>query len=61
MESSVGGEDQQPSGLVAPADLVLADDGLHDRIEPALGGVQVARDLSLFDFSLKIENYDIKT
>ena len=30
------------SHLVPPSDLVLADDGLHDGVEAALGRVQVA-------------------
>lgn len=38
--------------LVAPPDLVLADDGLHNGVEAALRRVQVARHLSALHLSL---------
>lgn len=42
MEPCIRGEHEQTAHLVAPADLLLAHDGLHDRVEPALWCVQVA-------------------
>ncbi|KAF9410969.1 hypothetical protein HW555_010101 [Spodoptera exigua] len=43
METSVCGENKKSPSLVSPADLLLAHHGLHDRVEPSFGGVQVAR------------------
>lgn len=43
VEPGVGREDQEATGLVAPADVLLAHHSLHDRVEPALRRVQVTR------------------
>lgn len=42
VEAGVRGEDQEATGLLAPADLLPAGDGLHDGVEATLGCVQVA-------------------
>ena len=51
VEARVCGEDEQPTSLVPPPDVVLADDGLHDGVEAALGSVEVAGDLGLVDLA----------
>lgn len=43
VEGGVRGEDQEATGAVAPADPILAHNGLHDGVKAALGRVQVAR------------------
>lgn len=56
VEAGVGREDEELAGLLPPADLLLAHDGLHDGVEAALGGVEVAGDLGALDLALSLGN-----
>ena len=47
VEPCVRGEDEESPGLVPPSDDVLAGDGLHDSVKPALGGVKVTGHLEI--------------
>ena len=52
VEAGVRGEDEELAGLLPPADLLLAHDGLHDGVEAALGGVEVTGHLGALDLAL---------
>ena len=53
VEASVRGEDEELPGLVAPPDLVLADDGLHDGVKAAFRRVKISRNLGTLHFALE--------
>uniref|UniRef100_A0A8W7PYL6 Uncharacterized protein n=1 Tax=Anopheles coluzzii TaxID=1518534 RepID=A0A8W7PYL6_ANOCL len=64
VEAGVGREQQQPAGLLPPADLLPAHDRLHDRVEATLRRVQIAghvRALHLLLVTTKIRPNTAKT